>query len=823
MNKQATIGARRDFESSINVKSVLELFVLLMLFLNVFNSIILLQSKVVLAQGSSDSVGCCVTADKCTMTVQGDCDTTYNKFYAGVECKDLDECVEGCCIIRYNNDEIICNDKSLKKSCDTYKTYRSVKEVHYYDVSSGECENKCNEFKIKIQSEKLEEEKKNEEVFSLEACYGKQEVTRKEAVRQLINTLIELGKMKNDLNKYRHGPYSSPFKDVNLNSPYFPYIRKAYDEKIIVGYPDKTFRPERALTRAELITLILKASYLREDKNGLDREEVKSVELPDDSKNHWAADLLKYALYVGLIIGYPDGTIKPDKKANCQELLWMLQNLRDFYTQDYPKIMNVRVNPPGGVKGTIFRINLRILTKDENVKEVYGELKCNSETKKIYFKEDKNKVGGYYSVFDSSIIKEGESPCDLIINLKYVSHGKEYEKNKLLKDLIKISSDRFSREEVIEEEDEITFRINSLWYEEEASFFLSGFENKPNVKIKGELSKYIKISNLEKLNNGWMVNLKLDLTSLGLRRFQIEEEEAVLNVIGDNGEINIPIRVVFVNDVDLFFDAPKILMFKYYDGISAKKPVFVINNLPYPIRVSGCVDYKIPPQSIYMFLISRESSDCKYFLGDRLIGKTKVKIVPINLKHISSLSNDRIKTFVSEDSIEQVFLGCDHLYCYRCSCSYTPCDCLELNKELQEFIHNFYVTSMTYSWEIGKLKELYKRVYSSKVLIMTSSIDDCALLIPFNSLKLESGRLYAIKLSINTEYLNQALSEDDFISKVDVSIDEIKSNDLDTEDMLKKQYLYVNEDGLVQDVNENSFYTLRFRRALNDYLLVNFP
>lgn len=61
-------------------------------------------------------------------------------------------------------------------------------------------------------------------------------------------------------------------------------IKKLYNSKIIAGYPDKTFRPDNPVTRAELVTMINKAFSLERD---LDFTKVSSP-FTDVTKDHWA-------------------------------------------------------------------------------------------------------------------------------------------------------------------------------------------------------------------------------------------------------------------------------------------------------------------------------------------------------------------------------------------------------------------------------------------------------------------------------------------------------------------------------------------------------
>ena len=94
---------------------------------------------------------------------------------------------------------------------------------------------------------------------------------------------------------------------------------------LIEGYPDKTFRPERTLTRAELATLLVRA-------RGLDLPQRNAVKVFNDvPATHWAAKYIEVAKREGLVTGYPGGAFKPNKQINKAEgiaVLARFENLR---------------------------------------------------------------------------------------------------------------------------------------------------------------------------------------------------------------------------------------------------------------------------------------------------------------------------------------------------------------------------------------------------------------------------------------------------------------------------------------------------------------
>lgn len=89
-------------------------------------------------------------------------------------------------------------------------------------------------------------------------------------------------------------------------------IRLLAGAGVIEGYKDGTFRPNRALTRAEFVTLINKAAGLAPQKYTGTFKDVRA----DD----WYAGQVATAVKAGYIKGYPDGTFKPDRKITRNEM-----------------------------------------------------------------------------------------------------------------------------------------------------------------------------------------------------------------------------------------------------------------------------------------------------------------------------------------------------------------------------------------------------------------------------------------------------------------------------------------------------------------------
>jgi hypothetical protein len=118
------------------------------------------------------------------------------------------------------------------------------------------------------------------------------------------------------------------FEDVK--PPYFAVWPVEYLATlgIITGYPDKTFRPEGSITRAEMCTLLMKARGVK--------GKTEKVNFKDLKPNHWAARYIAQAAQEGLVKGYPDKTFKPQGLITRAEGIAMISRFEKLI---YGKIL----------------------------------------------------------------------------------------------------------------------------------------------------------------------------------------------------------------------------------------------------------------------------------------------------------------------------------------------------------------------------------------------------------------------------------------------------------------------------------------------------
>ena len=107
------------------------------------------------------------------------------------------------------------------------------------------------------------------------------------------------------------------YSDVAATAWYNTAVSTLSSMGIITGYPDGTFRPNAAITRAEFAAIAA-----RFDSNG-DKTTAKF----SDIATHWAKDEISIAYNNGWITGYPDGTFGPQRDITRAETMTLVNRV----------------------------------------------------------------------------------------------------------------------------------------------------------------------------------------------------------------------------------------------------------------------------------------------------------------------------------------------------------------------------------------------------------------------------------------------------------------------------------------------------------------
>ena len=114
-------------------------------------------------------------------------------------------------------------------------------------------------------------------------------------------------------------PLISAFEDVPAGFWAGCDINKLTENNIIAGYPDRTFKPNLPVSRAEMATLTVKGFNLL---NAPDNEPSKHFK--DVPRNFWAGKMINKAVANGFMAGYNDTMFMPNKPVTRAEAFTIL-------------------------------------------------------------------------------------------------------------------------------------------------------------------------------------------------------------------------------------------------------------------------------------------------------------------------------------------------------------------------------------------------------------------------------------------------------------------------------------------------------------------
>ena len=115
------------------------------------------------------------------------------------------------------------------------------------------------------------------------------------------------------------------FSDTGKQRWYSNAVIWAKENGIVNGYGDSTFRPDVTMTREEMVAVF----YRYSEYKGYDITATKSLDAYSDRRSvqHYAVSAMEWAVSIGLITGFPDGTIRPQGESTRAQLATILMRL----------------------------------------------------------------------------------------------------------------------------------------------------------------------------------------------------------------------------------------------------------------------------------------------------------------------------------------------------------------------------------------------------------------------------------------------------------------------------------------------------------------
>ena len=195
-------------------------------------------------------------------------------------------------------DDMINKDGKLKSDVQTYHVYSDLEELFVK--------------KYNVEMEKLKVIIHNKYINGYPNKTFRQEnsITRGELSAMLARVILDGKPVPVTENK---------FSDISNDYWGKNEVNYLASKGILIGYEDGTFRPENPITRAEIATILVRA-------NTDIKEKIKAV-FPDVNDEYWAKKYIDKANELGYMIGYEDGTFRPENPITRAETVVTLNRI----------------------------------------------------------------------------------------------------------------------------------------------------------------------------------------------------------------------------------------------------------------------------------------------------------------------------------------------------------------------------------------------------------------------------------------------------------------------------------------------------------------
>ncbi len=125
------------------------------------------------------------------------------------------------------------------------------------------------------------------------------------------------------------------FSDVDASKWYNEYVSSMANGGYVEGYPDGTFGGDKMITRAEFVTILVRFFGLTD----------ADCIFSDVSTSHWAYRYIATATAYGWLLGYEDGTFRPDQAITRAEAVTVINRMLNRGVNETSNIGDAKTFP----------------------------------------------------------------------------------------------------------------------------------------------------------------------------------------------------------------------------------------------------------------------------------------------------------------------------------------------------------------------------------------------------------------------------------------------------------------------------------------------
>lgn len=189
------------------------------------------------------------------------------------------------------------------------------------------------------------------------------------------------------------GNVNVPFKDIDKSQWYFKYLQMAYNEGVVGGYPDGSFKPTQTVNQVENLKMLLERTYLKIDH--------KDDIVVDTDSPQWYSPYVVYANQRNLIASPANfNAAQPMTRAALAEVIYrtLKTNSEGNYNEGLNRFVPYTVEYDQDIKKNVLMNNGKVfatLPQEFTVQDDVGVLFRKVTDKYLYVSQCSGGMGGY--------------------------------------------------------------------------------------------------------------------------------------------------------------------------------------------------------------------------------------------------------------------------------------------------------------------------------------------------------------------------------------------------------------------------------------------